>query len=56
MNNQTELEKLARELRNKKAQEWRNKNKLKVKEINQRYWLRKAKNELIKRECEKNEQ
>jgi hypothetical protein len=51
-----ELEKLAKELRNKKAKEWRNKNKLKVKEINQRYWLKKAKAELEKKEREKSEQ
>lgn len=38
-----ELEELARELKNKQAKEWREKNKNKVKEINRNYWLRKAK-------------
>ena len=56
MNTQAELETLAKQLRNKKAQEWRNKNKLKVKEINKRYWLKKAKEELEKKESGKNEQ
>lgn len=45
-----ELEKIARELRNKKAKQWRDNNKEKVKEINRRYWLNKAKKELEKTE------
>ena len=36
------LEEIARELRNKKAREWRAANKEKVKEINHRYWLNQA--------------
>ena len=47
MNN---LEDLARKLRNQKAKEWRDKNKEKVKEITNRYWLNKAKKELEKKE------
>lgn len=38
MENNENLEAVAREIRNKKAREWRNKNKDKVKEINKRYW------------------
>lgn len=44
-----ELEQKAREIKNKKAREWRAKNKDKVKEINHRYWLKKAR-EIIERE------
>lgn len=43
------IEEIARQLRNQKAKEWRAKNKDKVKEINKRYWLNKAKKELEKR-------
>lgn len=43
------IEEIARQLRNQKAKEWRNKNKEKVKEINKRYWINKAKKELEKR-------
>lgn len=46
----TELEEIARKIRNNKAKEWRDKNKDKVKEINKRYWLNKAKKELEKME------
>ena len=45
-----EIEEMARKLRNKRAKEWRDKNKDKVKEINKRYWINKAKKELEKRE------
>lgn len=44
------IEEIARKLRNKKAKEWRDKNKDKVKEINKRYWINKAKKELMKKE------
>lgn len=43
-----ELEEIARKMRNQKAKEWRDNNKEKVKEINKRYWLNKAKKELEK--------
>ena len=46
MNN---IEELAKKLRNKKAKEWRDKNKDKVKEINHKYWINKAKKELAKK-------
>lgn len=39
---QNDVEKLAREERNRYAREWRAKNKARVKEINRRYWKRKA--------------
>ena len=42
------LEELARQIKNQKAKEWRDNNKEKVKEINKRYWLKKAKKELEK--------
>ena len=45
-----ELIELARQLRNKKAKEWRDKNKEKVAEINKRYWINQAKKELEKKE------
>lgn len=41
-----ELYELARKLRNDKARKWRANNKEKVKEINKRYWLNKAKKQL----------
>ena len=43
MEEDIELLNLAKKIRNEKAKEWRNKNKDKVKAINQRYWLNKAK-------------
>ncbi len=45
-----EIEEMARKLRNRKAKQWRDKNKEKVKEINKRYWINKAKKELMKKE------
>lgn len=44
------IEEIARKMRNQKAKEWRDNNKEKVKEINKRYWLNKAKKELEKKE------
>lgn len=43
------IEEMARQLRNKKAKEWRNNNKEKVKEINHRYWINRARKELEKK-------
>lgn len=37
-----DVQETIRKLKNKKAKEWRDKNKDKVKAINQRYWLKKA--------------
>lgn len=45
MNN---IEEMARKMKNQKAKEWRDNNKEKVKEINRRYWINKAKKELEK--------
>ncbi len=44
----TELEllEMARKIKNKKAKEWRDNNKDKIREINKRYWLNKAKKQL----------
>lgn len=43
------IEEIARQLRNQKAKQWRDKNKDKVKEINHKYWINKAKKELEKK-------
>lgn len=43
-----ELEQLAKKLRNKKAKEWRDKNKDKIRAINKRYWEKKALEQLSK--------
>ncbi len=45
----TKLESMIKKLKNQKAKEWRDRNKDKVKEINQRYWINKAKKELEKK-------
>ncbi len=45
-----EIEEMARRLRNEKAKKWRDNNKDKVKEINKRYWINKAKKELENKE------
>lgn len=42
MEENKELHDLARKLKNEKSKEWARKNKDKIKEINKRYWLRKA--------------
>ena len=55
MDNNEELDKIAAELRREKAKLWRKNNKEKVKEIHKRYWRKKAKEELEKRENQKKE-
>lgn len=42
MEENKELHDMARKLKNEKSKEWARKNKDKIKEINKRYWLRKA--------------
>lgn len=42
MEENKELHDLARKLKNEKSKEWARRNKNKIKEINKRYWLRKA--------------
>ena len=48
MQNSKKLEEIARQIKNQKAKEWRDNNKDKVKEINKKYWLNKARKELEK--------
>ena len=48
MSKDIKLEEIARKIRNQKAKEWRLNNKEKVKDINKRYWLRRAKEYLEK--------
>lgn len=55
MDNDKELDNIVAELRREKARIWRKNNKEKVKEINKRYWRKKAKQELEKRENQKKE-
>ena len=55
MDNDKELDNIVAELRREKAKIWRKNNKEKVKEINKRYWRKKAKQELEKRENQKKE-
>ena len=42
MEENKEIYDLARKLKNEKSKQWARKNKDKIKEINKRYWLRKA--------------
>lgn len=42
MDNETELNEIVAEIRREQARIWRKNNKDKVKEINRRYWLKKA--------------
>ncbi len=46
MENNEDLQKIAKMLKNERAKEWRRKNKERIKEINERYWLKKAKEKL----------
>ena len=46
---ETNLEELARQIKNEKAREWSKKNRDKVKAINHRYWLKKARELLEER-------
>ena len=48
MEENKELQDLARKLKNEKSKQWARKNKDKIKEINKRYWLKKAKEKLAK--------
>ncbi len=47
--NELNLETKAKELKSEYHKKWREKNKDRVKEINKRYWINKAKKELEKR-------
>ena len=55
MDNDEKLDSIVTELKREKARIWRKNNKDKVKEINKRYWRKKAKQELEKRENQKKE-
>lgn len=46
MEENKQLEDMARKLKNKRSKAWARKNKDKIKEINKRYWLKKAKEKL----------
>lgn len=56
MDNDEELEKIASELKREKARAWRKQNKEKVKEINRRYWLKKAKQIMEERNKEEKQE
>lgn len=56
MENEEKLNQIVSELRREKARIWRKNNKDKVREINKRYWLNKAKKELAKREKQNKEE
>ena len=51
-NEEKQLNEIANEIRREKAKIWRANNKEKVKEINKRYWLKKAKQVLEERKKE----
>lgn len=46
MEENKQLEDMARKLKNERSKAWARKNKDKIKEINKRYWLKKAKKKL----------
>lgn len=46
MEENKQLEDMARKLKNERSKAWARKNKDKIKEINKRYWLKKAKEKL----------
>lgn len=50
MDKEKELNEIVAEMRREKARIWRKNNKDKVKEINKRYWLKKAKQVLEERQ------
>lgn len=49
------LEEMAKKIRNEKAKEWAHKNKDRIKEINKRYWLKKAKEKLAEEKLKEEE-
>ncbi len=52
MENLKSIAELAREMKNQKAKDWRANNKDRVREINKRYWEKKAKEYLKNKEKE----
>jgi len=55
MEENKELEVMAKKLKNQKSKEWARKNKDKIKEINKRYWLKKAKEKLAEEKFNREE-
>ena len=55
MNEHKCLEEMAKKIRNEKAKEWAHKNKDRIKEINKRYWLKKAKEKLAEEKLKEEE-
>ena len=53
MEENKQLEAMARKLKNERSKAWARKNKDKIKEINKRYWLKKAKEKLAEEKAEK---
>lgn len=47
-----DIKEIARQIKNQKAREWREKNKDKVKAINKRYWEKKAREYIAKEKGE----
>ena len=56
MDNNSELKEIVAEMRREKARIWRQNNKEKVKQINERYWLKKAQKVLEERKKEMEEE
>lgn len=55
MNKEEKIIELAKKLKNEKAKEWARRNKDKIREINKRYWLKKAKEILAEENLKKEE-
>ena len=56
MEENKQLEDMARKLKNERSKAWARKNKDKIKEINKRYWLKKAKEKLAEEKKKEEEQ
>ena len=56
MEENKQLEAMARKLKNERSKAWARKNKDKIKEINKRYWLKKAKEKLAEEKKKEEEQ
>ena len=55
MEENKELYDMARKLKNQKSKEWARKNRDRIKEINKRYWLKKAKEKLAEQKNKEEE-
>lgn len=56
MDEDEKMTELAKKIKNERAREWARKNKDKVREINKRYWLKRAKKVLEERQKEMEEE